>query len=574
MELRPVPDGNIWFTDFDTGDIGRFNPSTKQVSLFPLPTPNHLYEISGICSGPGDMMWFVGIDGVASITLNGTITEYGLPGSGFGSDYPVPYTSIVVGPDGNLWTQLGNIFEISPQGNYTEMTAPATPNDMTIGSDGNLWFTDCVRNIVGRIAITPIMPDQITISPSPIAPKGSLTPGQTVNVVIKATSNTEGLVGEVPLLVAFNGASGGGSASVGPTSLGPVAQLLTTDTSGEIDVTYSTRSILPFGGTDTLTIQTETGTITENDAYIYSLSDDATLSGLSISSGLLSPGFTSGTTSYSESVTNDVSSVTVTSTVNQANATMTVNGMAVASGSPSQTINLAVGSNMITVVVTAQDGSTQDSYIINITRVVSNDASLENLTFSSGDLLPSITSGSLVYIDNVGSSVTSVTATPTANQVDATIKVDGAAVTNGGPSQSINLVFGNNSIVIVVTAPDGLTTQTYTIIITRAAAAMVSSQTPTAGSNGVSVSVHPTVVFSTAMDSSSVITSTVKLIQGSTPIVSSWLKWGRPDGHHYAVRIPEQQHDLLDIGDHRGNRRECSFGELPMGHPRPASLRR
>ena len=186
------PDGNIWFTDFDTGDIGRFNPSTKQVSLFPLPTPNHLYEISGICSGPGDMMWFVGIDGVASITLNGTITEYGLPGSGFGSDYPVPYTSIVVGPDGNLWTQLGNIFEISPQGNYTEMTAPATPNDMTIGSDGNLWFTDCVRNIVGRIAITPIMPDQITISPSPIAPKGSLTPGQTVNVVIKATSIPRG----------------------------------------------------------------------------------------------------------------------------------------------------------------------------------------------------------------------------------------------------------------------------------------------------------------------------------------------------------------------------------------------
>jgi hypothetical protein len=93
----------------------------------------------------------------------------------------------------------------------------------------------------------------------------------------------------------------------------------------------------------------------QNSVTIASpLSSDATLSGLTISSGTLTPGFTSGNTSYTDSVGNGVNFVTVTPTVNQANATVTVNAIGVTSGAASGAISLAVGPNTITVKVTAQ----------------------------------------------------------------------------------------------------------------------------------------------------------------------------------------------------------------------------
>jgi hypothetical protein len=119
------------------------------------------------------------------------------------------------------------------------------------------------------------------------------------------------------------------------------------------------------------------GVFTLNNYTYYTLdlgenmtpgSSDATLSNLTISSGTLTPGFTSWNTGYIDSVGNGVNSVTVAPTVNQANATVTVNGTGVTSGTASGAISLAVGPNTITVKVTAQDGSTTDTYTIVVTR--------------------------------------------------------------------------------------------------------------------------------------------------------------------------------------------------------------
>jgi hypothetical protein len=52
----------------------------------------------------------------------------------------------------------------------------------------------------------------------------------------------------------------------------------------------------------------------------------------------------------------------------QANATITVNGSSVLSGNTSTAIPLNVGSNSITAVVTAQDGSTAKTYTVTVTR--------------------------------------------------------------------------------------------------------------------------------------------------------------------------------------------------------------
>ena len=62
---------------------------------------------------------------------------------------------------------------------------------------------------------------------------------------------------------------------------------------------------------------------------------------------------------------NSVSSITVTPTTQDSTATIKVNGIAVTSGQVSQPINLKVGTNTITVVITAQSGATK-AYTITV----------------------------------------------------------------------------------------------------------------------------------------------------------------------------------------------------------------
>lgn len=99
-----------------------------------------------------------------------------------------------------------------------------------------------------------------------------------------------------------------------------------------------------------------------------SSSSDASLSGMSVSSGTLSPAFSATTTSYTVSVANTVTGITITPTVAASSASVKVAGAVVASASASSTQELAVGTNTISVVVTAADGSTTQTYTITATR--------------------------------------------------------------------------------------------------------------------------------------------------------------------------------------------------------------
>ncbi len=196
-------------------------------------------------------------------------------------------------------------------------------------------------------------------------------------------------------------------------------------------------------------------------------STDANLGNLVVSQGILTPPFSPGITGYSDTVPNSVASVTVTPTANESHATVSVNGQAVISGQASQLINLDVGDNPVTIEVTAQDGTTTNTYTVTITRQSSNDATLSSLAVSQGTLTPAFSPGVADYTDNVTNSVTSVTVTPTANESHATISVNGQAVSSGQASQSINLSVGDNPITIEVTAQDGTTINTYTVTVTR-----------------------------------------------------------------------------------------------------------
>ena len=211
------------------------------------------------------------------------------------------------------------------------------------------------------------------------------------------------------------------------------------------------------------------------------VSSDANLSGLTISSGTLSPSFSSTTYNYAASVTNATSSVTITPTVNQANATIqlklnTGSFGAVTSGSATSALSLNVGKDTIVLQVTAQDATTIIYDTVFVTRAASADASLSALSISTGTLSPVFASATYAYAASVSNATASVTVTPTRNESNAAIQVrvnsgSYASVTSGTASGLLSLNVGSNTIDVKVTAQDGSTILTYTTTVTRAGSA-------------------------------------------------------------------------------------------------------
>jgi gliding motility-associated-like protein len=308
-----------------------------------------------------------------------------------------------------------------------------------------------------------------------------------------------------PTVASFTPTTGNTGTSV--TVVGTGFSGVTGITVGGVAVTsYTVNSLtsltftIPTGAlSGNIVITNSIGTVTSSGTFVVANSD-ANLSALSLSSGSLSPTFVSGTTSYSSSVANTVTSITVTPTVADSNATVKVNGTTVTSGQASNAIALNTGSNTITVVVTAQDGTTTNTYTTTITRAASTNANLSSLSLSSGSLSPTFVSGTTSYNSSVANTVTSITVTPTLADSNATVKVNGTTVTSGQASNAIALNVGSNTITIVVTAQDGTTTNTYTTTITRAAStnANLSSLSLSSGS------LSPTFASGTTSYSSSV----------------------------------------------------------------------
>ena len=195
-------------------------------------------------------------------------------------------------------------------------------------------------------------------------------------------------------------------------------------------------------------------------------STDATLSGLTLSDVNFGT-FASSTTSYSAQVANSVSQTTVTPTKNHSGASYVIklDGVTDTDG----VISLSVGSNVITVEVTAEDGQTSRTYTVTLTRLASiqqesTDATLSALTLSGIDF-GTFRSGMTSYSAHVANSVTETTVTPTVNDSGASyvIKLDGVT----DPDGTLSLAVGSNVITVVVTAEDETTIETYTVTVTR-----------------------------------------------------------------------------------------------------------
>jgi hypothetical protein len=133
-----------------------------------------------------------------------------------------------------------------------------------------------------------------------------------------------------------------------------------------------------FTSPQTYTVTATDGVSTQQYTVAVSIapSADATLSNLTIGQGTLSPSFSPGTTSYADSVANSISNLVIMPTATQASSTITVDGNTVSSGSSSGSISLNVGSNTITIAVTAPNGTALDTYTVVVTRAGAAQASL------------------------------------------------------------------------------------------------------------------------------------------------------------------------------------------------------
>ncbi|TCP52191.1 S-layer family protein, partial [Tumebacillus sp. BK434] len=126
------------------------------------------------------------------------------------------------------------------------------------------------------------------------------------------------------------------------------------------------------------------------------------------------------------------------------------------------------GSTDITVNVTAP-GYTANQYTITVTiGLPSTNANLSNLTVNQGLLTPAFALNKDTYTVTVPYSVSTLNVTPTLGHAGATMTVNGVK-RDSGNAVPVELNVGPNTITIMVTAQDGLTTKPYTITVTRAA---------------------------------------------------------------------------------------------------------
>jgi len=175
---------------------------------------------------------------------------------------------------------------------------------------------------------------------------------------------------------------------------------------------------------------------------------DATLLNLAVSTGELTPEFSSMIYDYTVDVAYRISGTTITATANDSYANINGSGYKV----------LAVGENIYTITVTAEDGATTLEYTVTVNRAAPNtDATLSNLSLLGGELTPEFSSTIYDYSMEVPFNVS-------LTYINATVNDPNASVSGTGEKQ---LAVGENIYTITATAEDGVTKLDYTVTVNR-----------------------------------------------------------------------------------------------------------
>jgi streptogramin lyase len=246
------PDGNLWFVE--VAKIGRITP-TGQITEFNLPPlPGTSSGASGpsgtfgypvdIAAGPDGNVWFTLLEAgeIGRITPSGQITEFAVPDGGDGP------AGIAAGPDGNLWFTYSDaslIGRITPAGVATVFSLPSPATDpfpIAAGPDGGMWFGDELDSEIGRISTAVTGPSLVAPSVTGSARAGT---AQTCGSATWATwAGQQPVVDSYQWLVAGAPVAGATGSSYVPTSAEVGSSLACTETVTYrlLDVTTSVTS--------------------------------------------------------------------------------------------------------------------------------------------------------------------------------------------------------------------------------------------------------------------------------------------------------------------------------------------
>jgi len=151
--LASGPDGNLWFTQYTYGTIGKLNPATGAYTLYTLPSTN--CGPWSIVAGLDGALWFseYASNTIGRITTTGQVTEYPLPLLS-GEALPYPY-GMLTANDGNIWfteyegTAIGRITPTGIITLFPTVTPGSCPFGLATGPDNNIWFTEYVDGFEG-----------------------------------------------------------------------------------------------------------------------------------------------------------------------------------------------------------------------------------------------------------------------------------------------------------------------------------------------------------------------------------------------------------------------------------------
>jgi virginiamycin B lyase len=140
------PDGALWITAPFAHAVARVT-TTGDVHVFTLP-PNLLYP-GNIARGPDAALWIAARDAIVRLAPAGDVRAYPL-------DTSRGLTSLVWGPDGNLWFSFfdGRAGRITPHGAVRIFPGPVVgpPSGPLVGGcDGALYVADRLRPTLWRL---------------------------------------------------------------------------------------------------------------------------------------------------------------------------------------------------------------------------------------------------------------------------------------------------------------------------------------------------------------------------------------------------------------------------------------
>lgn len=218
-------------------------------------------------------------------------------------------------------------------------------------------------------------------------------------------------------------------------------------------------------------------TVTSSDgkAKIYtitlrgiSLGGDNSLKSLTVSPGTLTPAFSAGTQVYTVNVATAVAEITVSATKSDPNAV--ISGDVPNEGQATLKLDGPGTSKVVSVIVTAPNG-TSKTYTITVKRAApSSDDDLSGLTVSPGSLDPDFASGIPNYTVVVANDVDEMIIFATKSDPNAVMAAFGSVIAAAGTQTgqvSVPLKGRRTEVDITVTAQDRINTRTYTITVIR-----------------------------------------------------------------------------------------------------------